>query len=42
MTIRADKGLVNAIKAIAKEKGINYSTLARMWLIERLKEEIKK
>ena len=45
MTIRVDKKLVNAMKAIAREKGINYSTLARMWLIERIKkemEEIKK
>ncbi|MER3447839.1 MAG: hypothetical protein C4291_13860 [Candidatus Dadabacteria bacterium] len=45
MTIRVDKKLVDAIKAIAREKGINYSTLARMWLIERIKketEEIKK
>ena len=45
MTIRVDKKLVNAMKAIARERGINYSTLARMWLIERIKkemEEIKK
>jgi predicted DNA binding CopG/RHH family protein len=42
MTIRVDKKLVNAMKAIAKEKGINYSTLARMWLIERTKKEIIK
>lgn len=41
MTIRVDKGLVKAIKAIAREKGINYSTLARMWLIERLKKEME-
>lgn len=41
MTIRVDKELVKAIKAIAREKGINYSTLARMWLIERLKKEME-
>ena len=41
MTIRVDKKLVNAMKAIAREKGINYSTLARMWLLERLKKEIQ-
>jgi len=29
------------MKAIAREKGINYSTLARMWLIERVKKEIE-
>jgi len=40
MTIRVDKKLANAMKAIAREKGINYSTLARMWLIERIKKEI--
>lgn len=41
MTIRVDKKLVNAMKAIAREKGINYSTLARMWLIERIKKEME-
>jgi len=41
MTIRVDKKLANALKIIAGEKGINYSTLARMWLIERLKKEIE-
>ena len=41
MTIRVDKKLANAMKAIAREKGINYSTLARMWLIERAKKEIE-
>ncbi|KRT66871.1 MAG: hypothetical protein XU11_C0003G0044 [Candidatus Dadabacteria bacterium CSP1-2] len=41
MTIRVDKKLANALKIIAREKGINYSTLARMWLIERLKKEIE-
>ncbi len=40
MTIRVDKELVKALKAISREKGINYSTLARMWLIERLKKEM--
>ncbi|MGH7909068.1 MAG: CopG family antitoxin [Thermodesulfobacteriota bacterium] len=41
MTIRVDKKLANAMKAIAREKGINYSTLARMWLIERVKKEME-
>jgi predicted DNA binding CopG/RHH family protein len=41
MTIRVDKKLANAMKAIAREKGINYSTLARMWLIERIKKEMQ-
>jgi predicted DNA binding CopG/RHH family protein len=41
MTIRLDKKLVNSMKAIAGEKGINYSTLARMWLIERIKKEMQ-
>jgi len=41
MTIRVDKKLANALKIIAGEKGINYSTLARMWLIERIKKEIE-
>jgi len=41
MTIRVDKKLANALKIIAREKGINYSTLARMWLIERIKKEME-
>ena len=41
MTIRVDKKLANALKIIAREKGINYSTLARMWLIERVKKEME-
>ena len=41
MTIRVDKKLANVMKAIAREKGINYSTLARMWLIERVKKEME-
>jgi predicted DNA binding CopG/RHH family protein len=41
MTIRVEKKFAKAMKAIAREKGINYSTLARMWLIERIKKEIR-
>ena len=41
MTIRVDKKLANVMKVIAREKGVNYSTLARMWLIERVKKEIR-
>lgn len=41
MTIRIDKKFVKTLKAIAREKGISYSTLARMWLIERIKKEIE-
>lgn len=41
MTIRVDKKLVKTIKEIAKDKGINYSTLARMWLIERVRKEME-
>ncbi len=41
MTIRVDRKLVTAMKSIARQKGINYSTLARMWLIERVKKEVE-
>ena len=39
LTVRVPKRLMDALKLAAKEKGCGYSTLVRMWLIEKLKEE---
>ena len=36
LTIRIQKSVKEKIKHIAKEKGINPTTLSRMWLIEKL------
>ncbi len=38
VTLRLDRPLVQRIKAAAMKKGIPYSTLIRMWLVERLEK----
>lgn len=38
-TVRLESKTVNELDNIAKEKGIGPRTLARMWLLEKLKEE---
>ena len=39
LTIKLDKETIEELKEIAKERGIGPSTLARMWILERLKEQ---
>jgi len=39
ISIRMDRKLVNRLKVIAARKGIGYSPLIRMWIIERLRQE---
>ncbi len=39
MTVRVQKAVKDKIEKIAKTKGINSTTLSRMWLIERLIKE---
>jgi hypothetical protein len=39
MTVRVQKSVKNKIDTLAKNKGINSTTLSRMWLIERLQKE---
>lgn len=36
LILRLQKNLKKKLERIAKSKGLNVSTLARMWLIERL------
>jgi len=36
LSIRLDKETFDALKAIAKPKGLGASTLARMWILEEL------
>ena len=40
VSLRLDRKLVSALKRYAQHKGIGYSALLRMWLIERLDQEI--
>jgi predicted DNA binding CopG/RHH family protein len=39
IALRMDEETLDGLKEVAKRKGLNYSTLARMWLTERLREE---
>jgi len=39
LTLRLQKTVKNKINKLARIKGINPATLARMWLIEKLLEE---
>lgn len=38
VTLRLDRPLIQRIKATAIKKGIPYSTLIRMWLVERVEK----
>lgn len=38
MTLRLQKSVKNKIENIAHSKGVNPSTLSRMWLIEKIQE----
>ena len=40
VTLRLDRPLVQRIKATAMKKGIPYSTLIRMWLVERVEKTL--
>ncbi|MFZ5470567.1 MAG: CopG family antitoxin [Myxococcota bacterium] len=40
VTLRLDPQAVEALRALAQRKGINYSTLARAWIAERLRDEL--
>lgn len=35
LVLRVQKGLKNRLRKIARSKGLNVSTLARMWLMEK-------
>lgn len=39
MTIRVEKSLKKAIEKVARTKGINPTTMSRMWIVEGLKKE---
>lgn len=39
VALRLEPETVEAIRRLAAHKGINYSTLMRMWITERLRQE---
>lgn len=42
VSLRLDRPMVEALKRLARKKGIGYSPLVRMWLMERLQQEMTK
>jgi hypothetical protein len=40
IALRMDAKTLDGIKLVAQRKGLNFSTLARMWITERLREEL--
>jgi len=40
VSLRLDRKVVNAVKVLAAKKGIGYSSLLRMWLIEDIRQEL--
>jgi predicted DNA binding CopG/RHH family protein len=41
ITMLIDPGLKAQLEKIAEEKGIDYQTLIRMWLKEKVKQEVR-
>ncbi len=39
VSLRLDRNLVTTLKHFAHQKGIGYSALLRMWVLERLSQE---
>lgn len=39
ITLKVEPSLLDAVKAVAGAKGLSYSALIRMWLLERLHTE---
>lgn len=40
--LRVQKDIKDKLERLAKSKGLNISALARMWLIEKLQENLRK
>ncbi len=39
IALRLEENTLEAVKRLAAERGLNYSTLMRMWITERLRRE---
>ena len=42
LTIRLEQRQIDAARAIAAHKGIGYQTLLRMWIVEGIRNELRK
>lgn len=40
VTLRLDPRAVVALRALARRRGLDYSALARSWIVERLRDEL--
>ncbi|OGR57260.1 MAG: hypothetical protein A3I11_09285 [Elusimicrobia bacterium RIFCSPLOWO2_02_FULL_39_32] len=40
VTLRLDRSVVTKLKTMAKKIGIGYSSLARMWVMEKIEKEL--
>jgi len=40
VSLRLDRKVVTALKTLAAKKGIGYSSLLRMWLLDHLRQEL--
>src|SRR5437016_4371559 len=40
VTLRLDPKAVQALRALARRRGLDFSTLARSWISERLRKEL--
>jgi len=41
VTLRLDSGALDALRALEKRRGVEYSALARTWISERLRSELR-
>jgi hypothetical protein len=41
VTLRLDPKAVDALRVIARRRGMDYSTLVRSWIVERLRDELR-
>jgi predicted DNA binding CopG/RHH family protein len=39
ISLRLDRSIVNALKRLAQRRGLGYSSLLRMWVLERFDRE---
>lgn len=40
VSLRLDRRIINALKVFAAKKGIGYSPLLRMWILEKFYKEV--
>jgi predicted DNA binding CopG/RHH family protein len=39
ISLRLDPDTITRLKAVARQRGVGYQTLIRMWVLERLRQE---